>query len=376
MDSHRGLTRCSFILNRFDLQIFAEERTEPATPRRRRRVREEGQVARSTELNSFAVVSVGLIAILLLGKSMEKELLSLLQTFLSNLHIVTYREMNLSAVISAETDLIRFFLGILSPIFLLSLITAVAVNVVQVGFHVTFKPLAFNLNRLNPVVNLGRIFSLRSLVELVKGTVKALAIGYLMYRFIKADYPIYLDSLFISFPVNLAVITKLIFFTLIKILPLLLILAIIDYTYQRWEFERSIRMSKYEIKEEYKQVEGDPRIKAKIREKQRELARRRMMQEVPKAQVVITNPVMVAVALRYDPEVMNAPVVVAKGERLVAERIRKIAEEHGVPIVENRALAWALYKSVDIGEEIPPELYKAVAEVLAFVYRLQEKEVA
>lgn len=376
MDSPKGWIGSCFSLNSFDLQMFAEERTEPATPRRRRRVREEGQVARSPELNAFVIIGVGLLSFLFLERLLRENLFSLTRYVFSNLYLVKSKGISLDNVLKVQSDIIRFFFKVTFPFFLLSFVSAVAVNVLQVGFHITFRPLAFNLNRLNPAVNIGRVFSLRSLVELVKGSVKALILGYLMYRFIKADYPLYIESIMVSFPSNLVMISKMMFFTLLKMLPFLLVLAIIDYSYQKWEFERSIRMSKYEIKEEYKQVEGDPRIKAKIRERQRELARRRMMQEVPKAQVVITNPVMVAVALRYEPEIMNAPVVVAKGERLVAERIKGVAEEHGIPIVEDKALAWALYRSVDIGEEIPPELYRAVAEVLAFVYRLREKEVA
>ncbi|MBC7331001.1 MAG: flagellar biosynthesis protein FlhB [Synergistetes bacterium] len=364
------MKRFYYISNEFDLQLFAEEKTEPATPRRRRRVREEGQVARSAELNAFVIISVGLFTFFLFESIVRRDIFSMAQYVFSNLHLVKPDGINIDSSTKVQAEIIEFLLRMVAPFFLFSFIGAVVVNLLQVGFHISFKPFALNLNKLNPVVGLRRVFSLRSLVELLKGSVKALLMGYLIYRFIKADYPTYLKTLLVPFPNNIALISKLIFFTLLKILPLLLVLAIIDYVYQKWEFERSIRMSKYEIKEEYKQIEGDPRIKAKIREKQRELARRRMMQEVPKAQVVITNPVMVAVALRYEPEIMNAPVVVAKGERLVAQRIREIAEKHGIPIVEDKALAWTLYRTVDIGDEIPPELYKAVAEVLAFVYRL------
>ena len=368
--------KLSFILNEIDLQLFAEEKTEPATPRRRRRVRQEGQVARSADLNSVVIIGVGLLAMLLLEGHLRENIVSLARYVLSSLYVVAKSDINFDNAVDAQSAIIGFFLKTVAPFFLLALVAALAVNIYQVGFYITFKPFAFNLNRLNPINGLRRIFSLRSIVELIKGLVKAILVGYVVYRYIKADYPTYLKAILIPFPANLFLISKLIFFTLLKVLPFLIILAIIDYRYQKWEFERSIRMSKQEIKEEYKQVEGDPRIKAKIREKQRELARRRMMQEVPKAQVVVTNPVMVAVALRYEPEIMNAPVVVAKGERLMAERIRRIAEEHGIPIVEDRALAWALYRSADIGDEIPPELYKAVAEVLAFVYRLREGKVA
>ena len=155
---------------------------------------------------------------------------------------------------------------------------------------------------------------------------------------------------------------------------LLLVLALFDYGYQKWEFEKSIRMSKQELKEEYKQMEGDPQIKSKIRQKQRELARSRMMSSVPKADVVITNPTHLAVALEYDRDIMEAPVLVAKGEGFVARRIREIAEENGVPVVENRTLARGLYDSMEIGDEIPEHLYKAVAEVLAFIYRLKGRK--
>jgi len=245
------------------------------------------------------------------------------------------------------------------------------VTVAQVGIELTPKPLIPKMDRFNPVSGLKKVISLRSLVELVKGLLKASLFAAVIYFALQKDTPELVAA--IRYPLEIGVsqlFSKLLSLSF-RLAFLLLVIAIFDYGYQKWEFERSIKMSKQELKEEYKQMEGDPQIKSKIRQKQRELARSRMMSSVPKADVVITNPTHLAVALEYNREIMEAPVLVAKGSDFLARKIRELAEEHGVPVVENKPLARAIYESMEIGEEIPEHLYKAMAEVLAFIYKLK-----
>jgi flagellar biosynthetic protein FlhB len=228
------------------------------------------------------------------------------------------------------------------------------------------------MDRMNPVSGLKKVLSLRSLVEMVKGLLKAALFALVIYFSLRKDTPELVHA--IRFPLE-AGVSQLLWKLLglsFRLAFLLLVIAIFDYVYQKWEFERSIKMSKQELKEEYKQMEGDPQIKSKIRQKQRELARSRMMSSVPKADVVITNPTRLAVALEYDRKVMDAPVVSAKGSGFLARKIREIAREKGVPVVENKPLARSLFENLEVGDEVPEEFYRAVAEVLAFVYRIRK----
>jgi flagellar biosynthetic protein FlhB len=232
------------------------------------------------------------------------------------------------------------------------------------------------LDKLNVVNGLKRLLSRRSLVELVRDLLKLAIIGIVAWLAVRAE----LDRIMTLADAEPAGILTVagwaVFRVSIKVILALLILALFDYAFQRWDFERSIRMTKQELKEEYKLYEGSPLMRSRIRQVQRELARMRMSKEIPHADVVVTNPTALAVALKYDSETMSAPTVVAKGARLLAERIKEIARSAGVPIVENKPLARALYASVEIGAIVPAELYKATAEVLAYVYRLRGKTVA
>jgi flagellar biosynthetic protein FlhB len=209
-------------------------------------------------------------------------------------------------------------------------------------------------------------------VELLKGLLKASILLGMLYTVMKNERELLLSIMMYPLDKGAGIIIGKIWGLALRMALVLFIIALFDYAYQKWEFEKSIKMSKQEIKEEYKQMEGDPKIKAKIRQKQRELAQRRMMSDVPKADVVVTNPTHIAVAIQYDQHNMSAPLVVAKGEDRIAQKIREIAEEHDIPIVENKPLARALMKQVEIGESIPEDLYRSVAEVLAFVYKLKK----
>jgi flagellar biosynthetic protein FlhB len=258
---------------------------------------------------------------------------------------------------------------------LLGLIIAVfvtAITIRQVGWTISFDPFKLDFGRLNPVSGMKKIISMRSLVELLKGLLKATVFCVVIYIALMEKLPLAVRAMQIPLEEGALQLWDFLWDLAMRLAIMLLVMALADYLYQKWEFEKSIRMSKQEIKEEYRQTEGDPQIKSKIRQKQRELAKKRMMASVPKADVVITNPTTLAIALMYDRDVMAAPQIVAKGKGLIARRIREIAQEHEVPIVENKPLARALYETADIGDEVPEKLYRGVAEILAMVYKLKK----
>lgn len=250
-------------------------------------------------------------------------------------------------------------------------ISAIVIGAIQTRFLFSFKPLKFDLKRINPVEGFKRMFSLRSLFELLKSVLKMIIVGYVAYSVIKpkfASFALYSDM---ETADSMKIVFTLAYEVMFKCSIALLVLAIVDYFYQRWEFEKSLRMTKQELKEEYREVEGSPEVKRRQREIMARLARGRMLQQVPQADVVITNPTHIAVAIKYDSEEMEAPVVVAKGADEVAHKIVEIARQNGVPIVQNPEVARQLYRMIDVGEQIPPGLYHAVAEILAYVYSLR-----
>ncbi len=346
-------------------------RTEPPTPRRRQQARERGQVARSADLNG-AVILLGFVLFL-------RFYLPRLADALASLFYFAWdsfpKGISPKDVYAYTIILLLYIIKMLGPILLIAMGLGVGINILQVGVLFTGYPLIPRLERLNPMEGFKRLFSSRTVIQTLIGVFKVLIVGWIVYSTLKKDLPSLV--LFIDMPVreSLGVWLNTMFYVIMKIIIFLLVLAILDYGYTRWEYERSLMMTKEEVKEELKQMEGDPQIKARIRRVQRELARQRMMKEVETADVVITNPTHIAVALRYDPERDSAPVVVAKGMRLLAERIREIAISHDVPIVENPPLARTLYRTVEVGETIPEKLYRAVAEILAYVYRLKGKVV-
>jgi flagellar biosynthetic protein FlhB len=355
----------------FDLQFFAQERTEAATPKKRQKVRSEGKVCKSRDLTAAVEILAGLVGLSVFGPSILSGLISYFREMIGFL---------------GDEALLRtgwFYRLEFSGIFayfnawlLLGLIIAVltvAVTVYQIGWVVSFEPFKFDLNRLNPVSGMKKIISMRSLVELLKGLFKASLFVLVIYIALRDKLPLAVRAMQLPMEEGTLQFWNLLWDLSMRLAVMLLVMALVDYLYQKWDFEKSIRMSKQEIKEEYKQMEGDPQIKNKIRQKQRELAKKRMMSSVPKADVVITNPTTLAIALVYDRKVMAAPQVTAKGKGFVARKIRELAEAHGIPVVENKPLAWALYESVDVGDEVPENLYRGVAEILAMVYKLKGK---
>ncbi|NOY88194.1 MAG: flagellar biosynthesis protein FlhB [FCB group bacterium] len=347
-----------------------QERTEKATGRRRRKAREEGQVAKSMELNSAAILLLGFLSIYMMGPFLAKEAMHIMRYTMANAPQIAQADVTFVKVIS---DYLIKFLILLSPIFIVVAVVAFGVNVTQVGFMVTTKSIEPKLEKLDMIKGLKKFVSLKSLVQLVRDSIKLFIVGFVAYKVIEGEF----QSFFLLPDMSVSQLAtrmgKLALVLSLKIGAVILIIAVLDYLYQRYEFEKSIRMSKQEIKDEYKDTEGSPQIKSRVRQIQREMARSRMMKAVPLADVVVTNPTHLAVALKYDQAEMKAPYVLAKGERLIAERIKKLAEEHDIPIVEDKPLARALFKMCDIGQMIPANLYRAVAELLAYVYKTKGK---
>ena len=270
------------------------------------------------------------------------------------------------------TMMIRVLQNIL-PFLLAGFVVAFITNVIQVKWKVTSKPLQPKFSKLNPVNGFKRIFSPNSLVELLKSALKLTLIGYVVYSYLKKNMPPILMLYDVSLQQGIMLVGTMVINLGIRIALFYMLIAAADYAYQKYKFKNDMKMPKQEVKDEYKNQEGDPQIKGKQRQRMMEASRRRMMQQLPEADVVITNPTHFAVAIKYEPEVYDAPFVVAKGADYLAQKIKDVAKENHIEIVENKPLARMLYANVDVGSVVPPELYQAVAEVLAFVYHLQGK---
>ena len=356
--------RATFV---FDLQRFAGgEKTEEPTAKKRADARKKGQVGRSQELNTAFVLLVGFFTLKLLWDSI----------YLSIASYTTYVFTNLNQSVDTE-NIIHIFIGIIVvlaktafPVMFAIMLIGLAINFFQVGLNFNTESIEFKLDKLNPINGFGRIFSKRSLVELAKSFFKILVIGFFLYRFIHEQILAMPQFMFFDLTTSLALVAEIIFQMAFIVIGVIMIMALMDYGYQKWQTTQDLKMTKQEVKDEMKQSEGDPQIKGKIRQKQRQMAMARMMKEVPKADVIVTHPTHYAIALSYQ-QGMSAPLVVAKGQDLVAQRIKEIAREARVPIIENKPLARAIYAAVQIGDAIPQELYQAVAEVLAYVYRLK-----
>lgn len=355
-----------------NLQLFSEEKTEKATPKRRREAREKGQVAKSREVVSSILLLSMFWTIKLLSKYLYQNLSIVFNKFFTFYQYgeELYKDGNIKSVLYYS---IEAYARLMVPILFVAAAASLLANYLQVGFLFTLKPLMPNLNKINPFEGFKRLFSKNSIVELLKAILKILLIGYFIYDFFRDNYRAIPSLLEMDLNNSIIFIGNAIISIGIRASVVLLVLSLFDYGYQLWEFEKNLKMSKQEIKEEYKQVEGNPQIKSKIREKQRQLSLRRMMAEVPKADVIITNPTHLAIAIKYDSNIAEAPYIIAKGKDLIAQRIKDAADTNEIPIIENKPLAQALYKSVDIGEQIPEDMYQAVAEILAFVYSIKNR---
>lgn len=368
------------LLFEIDLQWFAKdgpggEKTEPATAKKLRDAREEGKVARSKELTA-AFDLIVLFLVLKIFVSFVAERLIGAFSYTYNL-IPDFVEMNAKdvsgqAVSAVVTNSLLQILFTCLPFFAFGLAITLVVSIYQVGWKVSTKPMMPKLDKFNPLNGFKRIFSKDSLFELLKSLLKIALIIYIAYTSIQGEA----DNLFILYEIPLMqavlLVGNVILDAGLKISIAYLVIGIADYIYQKYKFSEDMKMTKQEVKDEYKNTEGNPEIKGRQRQRMREVSQRRMMQDVPKADVVITNPTHYAVAIQYDAEKAKAPVVLAKGEDFLAQKIKEVAKENHVEIVENKPLARMLYANVDIGQEIPPELYQAVAEVLAMVYNTRQ----
>ncbi len=343
-----------------------QEKTEQATPRRRKDARDKGQVARSFELTAMLSLLAGMLAFRAVSAPMvtawqEFAQASIMRASVAQLTVETLQAEMLTAGFS--------FLRIVLPLMLVLMVASLAANMLQVGMLFSAQALAFDFSRLNPLAGIGRMFSMRAMVEVLKSLAKAGMVAWVIVDFFRQRIFHDIGLLQVSHQELAPMIFGMVLDLVVKTTIMLLVIAIADYAYQRYQHEKSLRMSKDEVKEEYKRLEGDPLVKGRIRGKQRAMARQRMMSAVPTATAVITNPTHLAVALRYEPETMDAPLVVAKGQRLVAARIKEIARAHGVPVIENKPVARALYDACEMGSTIPMDLYRAVAEIIAFVMK-------
>ncbi len=359
----------------FDLQRFADgggggEKTEEPTDKKRRDARNKGQVARSQELNAAFVLLAGFFVLRLLWEYIYDNIAGYTAYIFSNLASVSF---STEGVMQLFLEMIILLAKTAFPVMLGIMIFALAVNFFQVGFVVSTEKIEPKLDNINPINGFGRIFSKRSLVELAKSLFKILVIGFFLYLYLKDEIPFMPYFIYYDLGHSLAEIADKIFTMAFQVIGVIMVMAVADYAYQSWQTTQDLMMTKQEVKDEYKQTEGDPQIKGRIKQKQRQMAMSRMMQEVPKADVIVTNPTHFAVALLYE-KGMSAPKVLAKGQNLVAQKIKEIARENRIAIVENKPLARALYDTVEIGGFVPEELYQAVAEILAYVYRLKKKK--
>ncbi|WP_410510835.1 flagellar biosynthesis protein FlhB [Paenibacillus sp. BR2-3] len=357
-------------LYKLDLQLFSGEKTEKATPKKRQEARNKGQVAQSPELSGALVLLSAVLCLSIFGGFMKERLMLLYTDVFLNRMTMEVTSENVTSLLSEYGLQI---LILLAPMLGITFIIAIAGNLAQVGFMATGEGLTPKFSKIDPIKGFKNIVSMRSFVEFLKSIFKLLVISYLVYSTLWGQKGSFASLSHVNMEGILKFTASMTMSLGIKIGAALMVMAALDYIYQRYEHEKSLKMSKQDIKDEYKKSEGDPLIKGKIRERQRRMAMQRMMQEVPKADVIITNPTHFAVALKYDGTKMEAPQIVAKGQDYVALRIRELAKEHGVMTMENKPLARALFQRAEIGDVVPSDLFQAVAEVLAYVYKLKGK---
>ncbi len=362
----------------YNLQFFADngDRTEEPTGKKLSDARKEGQVAKSREIVNCLMLFVFFLVIRFMAGNMGTKFINFFEfiyTHIPNVTVYPQGEMPFTETFILLRNGIYNIVMIVLPIMLIGLIISFVCDLLQVKWRPTTKPLKPKLSKINPLKGFKRLFSPNSIVELIKSILKLGLIAAIVYSYIKDQYFLLFDLFELPLMQAIALIGETISGLGIRVSAVYIIIAAADFGYQKWKFHKDMMMSKQEVKDEYKNAEGDPQVKGAIRRKMMEASRRRMMQELPKADVVITNPTHYAVAIKYEPTLRDAPYVLAKGEGYLAQKIKDVARENGIEVVENKPVARMLYHNVEIGETVPPELYQAVAEILAFVYHLQGK---
>ncbi|MGD9950637.1 MAG: flagellar biosynthesis protein FlhB [Desulfobulbus sp.] len=346
------------------------ERSESPSAKRRADFRKKGQVTQSREVQTAAMFSFLLLFWFFFAPLFWQNLEELVATL--------WRTSCEYAITAPSLMQLGYYLGtslalILAPLFLVALVVGFFSTFLQIGWLFTTQPLIPDLTKLDPIQGMARFFSKRAIVEIIKSLLKVGLIGWIAFKTIQGEFDKALVLTEIPISGTLLYLAQTAALVMAKVAAIMIVLAILDYGFVRWEMEEKMKMTKQEQKEEMKETEGDPHIKSKIRSIQQQMARRRMMAAVPDADVVITNPTHIAVAIQYEAGKMEAPVVLAKGQELVAEKIREIAREHSVPLIENPPVARLLHSKVEVGQAIPEEMFKAVAEILAYVYSLKGK---
>lgn len=345
-------------------------KTEEATPKKLKDAKKRGQVAKSEDLSSAVSFLVFTMLTGVLGQYIFKKSLSYLRNSLAGNYKVTINMNNLWSIFSHNVVqyIVLFF-----PFATIGIVIGIVINLVQTGFLFTYEPIKPDFNKLNPIEGFKNIFSQKAMFKLIKNILKLILVFYMTYSNLQDSTRKIINSGNIGSE-------KLYFFVLdftkelsMNIAIVMFCLAILDYIFEKREYKKNLRMSKDEVKDEYKEMEGNPEIKSARQQKQKQLAMSRMMSNIKTSTVVVTNPTHISVVLRYDSKIDNVPVVTAKGADYVAQRIREIAKENKIPIMENKELARTMYRKVEIGDAVPVELYKAIAEILAVVYQLEEK---
>lgn len=347
-----------------------QEKTEQPTAHRLSEGRKKGDVAKSMEIPSAAVLLLGLLSIYLMGQYLLGNLLLILRHYLPNLHVIEITPGNMTTL---TKEAMMFSAMVVGPLMAVVLVAALISNYAQVGFLFTTEKIAPKFEKIDPIQGLKKVFSMQTLATSIKSIAKLCIVGIISYLEVAKNLDKIIPLMDQEPYAILVFYAKISFWIFLKAAVIIALLAAIDYAFQRWQFMKKMKMTKQEVKEEAKMTEGDPMVKGRIRSIQMEMARKRMMAEVPKADVVITNPTRLAVALSYDSETMSAPLLTAKGAGLIAKRIKEIARENNIPVIEDKPLARALFQHVEINNPVPDNLYQAVAEVLAYVYGLKQK---
>ncbi len=344
-----------------------QEKTEQATPKRREDARKKGQVAKSRDLpGAIAMLAIGGF-FWMAGDTMFEQAKNFMRASFSTL---MREEMGAGQFHAVLMNAAESSLALLTPFMIVMVVVGISANVIQTGPMASLNPLVPKWEKISPVQGLKRMFSVTTVVELVKSILKITLVGGTAYMVIRGEADHLPTLVATDLPSLLPYLGRVSLNIVMTTGFLMLVLGLIDFSFQRFEHEKKLRMSKEEIKREMKETEGDPMVRARIRSVQREAAKKRMMSDVPDADVVVTNPTHLAIAIKYDAEHMAAPKVLAKGAGHIATKIREIARANGVPVLEDKPLARTLFKGVEIGQEVPFELYQAVAEILAFIYRL------
>jgi len=348
----------------------SEEKTESPSEKKLSEAREKGNVAKSTEINSVVVLLASIYLLKLMGPWIVDELGKCIIEFIE---LCGDKSMNTARFMLITYKGLVIIGKITLPIGGGIMLLGVIANVAQVGFLFTLKPIIPAFEKIDPIKGFSRLFSMKSIVETLKNILKLTIIGVVAYVTLKNEF----DKMLILSDSTVGTIWMftigVAFKVILRIALVLVIIAILDYAYQKFDHTKQLKMSKQEVKEEHKSMDGDPQVKSRIRALQREMARRRMMDEVPKATVVVTNPTHLAIALRYEPSEGDAPIVVAKGKLVIAQRIKEIAYQNNIPVIEDKPLARAMFDKIEIGMPIPMEFFTAVAEILAYVFKLKNK---